>query len=68
MNLKDFLGAIVDFTIAISLNQKNAESYLNRGYAKIASVTYKSIACMDFTIAQRLGSKAATDALAQYCK
>ena len=68
MNLKDMLGAVVDYTLAISMNHQSAEAYLKRGLAKIAVGTDRPGACKDFTLAVQLGSKAAAEASAQYCK
>ena len=34
LKAKDYTGAITDFTKALELNPKNAEAFLNRGYAK----------------------------------
>jgi tetratricopeptide (TPR) repeat protein len=68
MNLNSPTLAVVDFTSAIQNNHNNAQSYLNRGLAKMMLPEYKKDACNDFRIALELGLKAAAEAMATYCK
>jgi tetratricopeptide (TPR) repeat protein len=68
-NLKDYRGAITDYSKAIYINSDDnivAASYLERGkcYYLIGN---KSNACMDFNKASGLGNQEGTNAVQNYC-
>jgi tetratricopeptide (TPR) repeat protein len=53
-SLKDYYGAIADYTKAIEVNPSYAGGYFNRGNAKYKLGDIKG-ACQDATKAQKLG-------------
>jgi tetratricopeptide (TPR) repeat protein len=68
-NLKDYRGAITDFSKAIYLNNDDAivaASYYGRGQCYY-TVGNKSNACMDFNKASGLGNQDATAAVQNNC-
>jgi Flp pilus assembly protein TadD len=65
-NLKDYQGAILDFTKAIQLDSKDSGSYYNRGVAK-SMLKQKASACLDYSKAGELGYADAYEAIKEYC-
>ena len=65
-NLKDYKGAIADFTKAIELNPDDATAYNNRGYSK-AGLDDLDGACADFRKAISLGSTQNIEAVKNQC-
>ena len=65
--VKDYKGAIEDFTKAIELNPKYAEAFYRRGLSK-ALLDDKEGSCLDWKKAVELGNSDAYDVLKQYCK
>ena len=73
--MKDYNGAIVDYTIAIELDPDNAKAYFSRGFAKLhltfsasADVSLSSQApCADMKEAARLGHKNAAQWVRDIC-
>jgi len=65
--LKDYEGAITDFTKVIELNPEHSEAHYNRGMAKINSGTNAS-ACDDLKRASELGFEKANEVVAKFCK
>lgn len=65
--LKDFIGALEDFSTAIILRPKNNIYYFNRGLAKI-DLNQTESACRDFNKAFELGGKRAAEMIARYCQ
>ena len=53
-NLKDYYGAIADYSKAIEINPNYADAYYNRGLAKYR-LRYKNGSCQDARKAQQLG-------------
>lgn len=64
--LKDFTGAIHDYSRAIELVPKYAEVYNNRGIAKL-NLKDNEGACIDLRIALKLGYQSASDHLREVC-
>ncbi len=65
-DLKDYKGAIQDYTKAIELNPKYADAYYNRGIAKI-ELGQKDNGCLDFSKAGELGHAEAYESIKEYC-
>ena len=65
--LKDFRGAIKDYSQAIYLNPNDGNAFLNRGYCKL-NLGYVEQACQDFSKAGELGESEAYDAIKNYCQ
>ena len=65
-DLKDYKGAIQDYTKAIELNPKLAEAYNNRGLTKITS-GQKDSGCLDLSKAGELGLVEADETIKEYC-
>lgn len=65
--LKDYNGALEDFSTAIILRPKNNIYYFNRGLAKI-DLNQTESACRDFNKAFELGSKRAAEMIARHCQ
>jgi len=66
-DLKDYNGAITDFTKVIESDPKFVEAYFNRGIAKIL-LGQKHSGCLDLSKAGDLGLVAADEAIKKYCK
>ena len=66
-NLKDYTGAILDYTKAIELNPKNAVAYYNRGIAKLNLVGSPDGGCLDLSKAGELGLSDAYDMIKKRC-
>jgi tetratricopeptide (TPR) repeat protein len=64
--LKDYRGAIADYTKAIELNPKYAEAYHNRGLSKI-NFGQKDNGCLDLSKAGELGLEQAYEAIKNLC-
>ena len=64
--LKDYRGAIADYTKVIEIDPNYALAYLNRGYAKLF-LGQKDSGCLDLSKAGELGDKKAYDAIKEYC-
>jgi len=67
LELKDFKGAIADFTKTIELNPELDEAYYNRGMAKIESGA-KENGCIDLKRSSELGYAKAKEDVAKWCK
>lgn len=66
--MKDFQGAISDFSKIIEIDSTEVDfAYYNRGMAKVA-LFQKESACSDFRKAMQLGVAEANDAIKKYCK
>ena len=65
-NLKDFKGAINDYTKAIKLGDNGPRNYFNRGLSKRLMEDSKG-ACEDWKKAAELGHKDAEELLNKYC-
>ena len=65
-NLKDYYGAIVDYTKAIELKPDYADTYNNRGSSKY-SLDDLNGACADFRKAISLGSTQNIEAVRNNC-
>ena len=65
--LKDYYGAISDYTKAIEIYPNTDYAYANRGAMKAILKNLKG-ACVDWKKAAELGNKDAADWLAQDCK
>jgi len=65
--LNDYSGAIADFSRVIELNPKHAQSYVERGIAKINKGD-KEDGCADLTKAGELGYEKAYDIRKSLCK
>ena len=64
--LKDYRGAILDYTKAIELDPKMGDAYYYRGVAKIAVKEINS-GCYDLSKAGELGQEAAYKLIKQFC-
>ncbi len=64
--LKDYKGAIQDYTKAIELNPNHANAYNNRGLAKIF-LEQKDDGCLDLSKAGELGHAKTYEAIKKYC-
>ena len=64
--LKDYRGAIVDFTKAIELDPTNGYYYSHRALAKYA-LSYIDGACLDWSKAGELGEADAYEYIKKYC-
>ena len=65
--LKDYQGAIFDFSKVIEINPYDAMAYYNRGLAKIKN-NDKNGACLDVRKAIELGYEEANDYISDYCQ
>lgn len=65
-NLKDYRGAIQDYTKAIELDSNDANTYSLRGYAK-QKLGDKNGACLDWSKAGELGDEKAYDSIKENC-
>ena len=66
-SFKDYAGAVVDLTKAISIDPKNSEYYFERGKLKII-LGQKENACFDFKKDGELGRKEAFEEIKKYSK
>ena len=57
---------MADYTKAIELNPKDADSYNNRGLLKL-SLGQKDSGCLDLSKAGELGNEVAYDAIKKFC-
>jgi len=64
--LKDYKGAIIDYSMAIKINPKKIEAYFNRGLAEIY-LGQKESGCIDFSKAGELGDVNAYEMIKKYC-
>lgn len=64
--LKDFSGAIIDYTKAIEINPKFEDAYYNRGKTKIL-LGLKDSGCLDLSKAGEFGYEKAYDLPKEYC-
>jgi tetratricopeptide (TPR) repeat protein len=64
--LKDYDGAIIDYSIAIELDSKYKEAYYNRGNSKKRLGDLNG-ACLDWKKATRLGVKRAANSVRDQC-
>lgn len=64
--LKDYRGAIADYSKAIELNPSFADAYFNRGITKISS-GQKDKGCLDLSKAGELGDGEAYKAIRAPC-
>ena len=67
VHLKDFRGAIAEYSKAIEIDPKYAEAYNNRGLAKM-KLDQKDSGCLDLKKARELGYEDAYEAIKKYCK
>ena len=67
MKIKDFFGAIEDYTKIIDFNNDDPNSYMKRGGAKYIMNDIDG-ACEDWTMANKLGSKDAKEKIEINCK
>jgi len=65
--LKDYRGAILDFTKAIELNPSYSGVFYGRGNAKI-KLEDKDAGCLDLSKAAELGEAEAYNAIKDLCK
>ena len=65
-NLKDYRGAIADYTKAILFDSKLSAAYLQRGASKL-NLNQKNSACLDFSRAGELGDSNAFELIKKYC-
>ena len=65
-NLKDYYGAIADYTKAIEINPNYAKAYSNRGISK-ENLGDLNGACVDWKKAAALGNKIAAEWVAKDC-
>ena len=63
---KDYLGAIADYTEAISYDPGNSQAYFYRGWAKL-SLGKKDDGCLDLSKAGELGYSEAYNYIRKYC-
>ncbi len=66
-NLKNYTGAIADYTKAISLNTQYSDAYFNRGLSKY-ELHDNTGACEDWSKAGELGNVKAYDKRRLYCQ
>jgi tetratricopeptide (TPR) repeat protein len=64
--LNDYVGSILDYNLAIELNDKHINSYFNRGMMKL-NLNQQGSACYDFSIAESLGDKEVGYYIRLYC-
>ena len=64
--LKDYKGAIQDYTTAIELNPSNAEAYNLRGIDKLI-LGQKDSGCLDLSKAGEMGYLEAYDDIKEFC-
>ena len=67
MMLKDFMGALSDFNIAIVINPDYSDAYNNRGRVKHFLLDDAG-ACSDWKKAFELGIDDSRDMIDKYCK
>ena len=67
MMLKELEAAMADFNKAISLHEKYADAYDNRGRVKQALGDNKG-ACADWQLAYSYGLAASRDLILKFCK
>jgi tetratricopeptide (TPR) repeat protein len=65
-NLKDYIGAIADYTKAIELDPTFGHAYYNRGLLKNA-LSDTDGACMDWSKAGELGDSNAYELIKKHC-
>ena len=65
--LKDYEGAVEDYTKAIEINPTFASAYLNRGNISVLK-KQPELGCEDFNKALDLGLNKALEYVAKYCK
>ena len=66
MSLKDFKGAVADFTRVIELEPNNANAYYYRGLSRI-TLGMKNSGCLDLSKAGELGNKSVYDQIKVHC-
>ena len=66
MALKDYRGAIEDFTKAVELNSEDSEAFMNRGMARI-TIGQKESGCLDLSKSGELGYSEAYRAIKEFC-
>ena len=67
MDIKDFRGAIDDYTKAIQIYPEFASAYFNRGLSKII-LKQKDSGCLDYCKAAELGDKKAYEKIKEDCQ
>ena len=65
--MEEYKAAITDYTIAITLDPNDSDTYFIRGDTK-QNLGQTNNACLDWRKAEELGNKEASERIKKYCK
>ena len=65
--MEEYKAAITDYTIAITLDPNDSETYIVRGDTQ-QNLGQTNNACLDWIKAEELGNKEASERIKKYCK